>query len=668
MEQPVILCGLGQLGKRVLEHFRAAGIPIVVIDNRASAHDPFLKSVTLVSGDCQSREKLEQAGVARARGVVIVTSNDLVNISTALMVRHLNPNLRVVVRLFNQNLVTRLGKALANVHAFSTSALTAPLIALTALAGDALGTFTLEDGRRQVVELTVSADSPLLNQTIAEAAAKHQAQVLAHLPGRGEDRLLADIDLLTRLASGDRVVVCGKPEDLGPLLEGLEDEVLPHLLWAGWPKRLGRVIWRMLMEVDLSVKICGAILATVILISTLVYHLAIMPNKSWSHALFQTITVIATGSELRERDHPEDWQQVFVSCLRIGGVALIASFTAIFTNFLLRARLGGALEIRRIPDGGHVIVCGLGNVGYRVVEELVQYGERIVAIEPSTDNRFLATARRLGAAVIMADATIPEVLRQANGATARAVVAVTNNELANLEIALLARDMNPKQRVVVRLTDPQLAKPLREEARIRFAVSIPNLAAPAFLAAFFGDRVRSVFVVGGHMLTVVDMVVQPHDPFLDGKPVRVLAIDCHFVPVTLVAADGSVRQQPLRQALGQGDRLTVIVAMKDLEGLLRRQPAASDWAVDVTAFTLPARSVVLELLRGQQGLSAEAAEAKLGQLPFCARANLTQGQAEDFLADLKHEGVTGKLRSLKGIIPKAVEPLSWKEKHQINPS
>src|SRR5207244_1734590 len=81
-----------------------------------------------------------------SRGFLILTSDDLVNISTGLMVRHLNHGVRIVMRMFNQNLITRLGKAVHNVYGLSTSALAAPLIALIARTGEALGTFRLEDG------------------------------------------------------------------------------------------------------------------------------------------------------------------------------------------------------------------------------------------------------------------------------------------------------------------------------------------------------------------------------------------------------------------------------------------------------------------------------------------------------------------------------------------
>src|SRR5439155_9119114 len=146
--QHFILCGLGRVGWRVLEHLRAAGARVVVIDNRCRPDDPRLAGASLVIGDCRAQEALTQADVAHARGVLIVTSDDLVNLSAALMVRHLNPAVRVVVRMFNQTLIARLGGALGNVRALSTSALAGPLLALIARTGEALGTFELENGHR----------------------------------------------------------------------------------------------------------------------------------------------------------------------------------------------------------------------------------------------------------------------------------------------------------------------------------------------------------------------------------------------------------------------------------------------------------------------------------------------------------------------------------------
>jgi Trk K+ transport system NAD-binding subunit len=649
MTQPVILCGLGRVGSRVLDYLRAAGVPVVVVDNHCAPGDPRLGDARLVQGDCRRREVLEEAGVAEARGVLILTSDDLINISTALMVRHLHANVRVVLRLFNQVLIPRLGKAVANVFALSTSALTAPVLALTALSGDTLGAFALEDGRRQVADLTVGEQSAIRGRTIAEVAARYRVLILAHLPAAGGSHILLDVDQAARLGPDDHLIVCGEPRDLMPLLDQVADEVLPHLRWAGWLRRNGRALWRTLSEIDLAVKICTGVLVGVILLSTLVYFFGIHEGKrSVADALYRTVSVMATGADMHERELTVGWQKVFVSFLRIAGAALVASFTAIVTNFLLRARLGGALEIRRIPDGGHVVVCGLGNVGFRVVEELRRAGEPVVVIERARDGKFMATARRLGIAIIVGDAAVMEVLRQAKAATARAVVAATDSELVNLEVALLARELNPRQRVVLRLSDTHLAETLRDAANIRLALSIPALAAPAFVAALFGDRVQSLFLVAGRQLAVVELVVQPEDPFLSEQTVRTLSIDYGFLPVSLARADRSFTQQSVNSCLYVGDRLTVIAQLSDLDRLLRRERVPADWAVEVTGFNLPARPLVAELLRKQRGLSAEAADEVVGHLPVCVGSRLTRGQAEELSQTLAREGIKAEPRQVDG--------------------
>jgi Trk K+ transport system NAD-binding subunit len=587
MEQrPVILCGLGRVGGRVLEYLRATGLPIVVVDHSCAADDPRLEDVQLISGDCRRRDVLEQAGVASARGVLILTSDDLVNISTALMIRRIHADVRVVVRMFNQNLIARLGKAVHNVYALSTSTLTAPLLALTALTGQALGTFRLDgiaDGRRQIAEIVVAAGSPLHGSTVAGAAARLQGPILAHCPAGGIACFLGDVAADTRVYAGDRLAVCASPHHLAEFVA--EDEgAKPGLLWAGVLRRWARIGWKTLTEMDVAVKICSIVLVTVICFSAFIFYFTVeresRTRRTVADALFRTISLIATGADMRESDFGDSGLlKLFVAGLRLFGAALIAAFTAIVTNYLLRARLGGALEVRRIPDSGHVVVCGLGNIGYRVVEELVTAGEPAVAIELTQDGRFVATARRLGVAVVTGDATVREVLRQAHVPSARAVVAVTNSDLVNLEVALLVRELNPKQRIVVRMSDPNLAETLREAANVRFALSVPTLAAPAFVAALFGDRVSSVFLVGGRLLAALDVQVQPGDALLVGRSVHEAAADYRILPVALVDAEGQMRSQSLDARLAVGDRLVGIAALADLERLLSRSPAVRDQPV-----------------------------------------------------------------------------------------
>lgn len=651
MERPIVLCGLGRMGTKVLEYLSAAHLKVIVVDNTCRPDDPRLRGARLIAGDCRRREVLEAAGVAEADGVLILTADDLLNISTALMVRSLNPDVRIGVRMFNQHLIGRLGQTIGNVFALSTSLLVAPILALTALTGQGLATFGLDgqaDSRRQVAEIPVGPGSELLERTIATVIGPRRATAVAHWSTAGGTscwRLLLEVDVEARLAVGDRLVICGEPHAVAGLLATAGEEELPDLLWAGWLRRMARVARRTLAEIDRPVLICGLIFVVVLVISTIIMHIR---YPQLHHAFLRTIGIIATAGALPV-DEIKDWPglEVFVSVLRVFGALLMAAFTAIVTNYLLRARLRGALELRRIPEGGHHIVCGVGTVGFRVIEELIRHGERVVGIERNPDSRFISTARRLGAAVIVGDAAITEVLRQANAATAHSVIAATNNDLTNLAVAMQVRETNPHHRVVLLLSDPQFAQMMHEAARVQMAASVPALAAPAFVAGLFGDRVLTIFQVGGHLLAVIDLVIQEKDA-LAGQSVRAVAVDFRVQPVAMVPAAATPPWPLLNARLGPGDRLAAIVRLTDLEPLLRRRPVSAAWAVDVTACPLPIRPWLAGLLRTFRGCGQEEAEQAVEQLPLRLGTHLSRGQGEDLLAQLARQRVAAQLVAMDG--------------------
>ncbi len=636
MDRPVVLCGLGRMGWRVLESLRSADQPVTVIDTHPPADDPRLAGLTVVAGDCRRPDVLEKAGVREARAVLIATGDDLVNVSAALLVRQLNADARVVLRMFNQNLLDRLGGAVKNTVALSVSGMVAPLLALTAATGEALGAFKLDTGAQQIAEFVVADGTDPAGRTLTDVASQYRFVPLAVAPAAGEPRFLLDVRGDTRLSPGDRVVVAGPPAALRPLLEKVRGDLLPGVRWAGTVRRWVRTAVTTLGEVDLSVKVITPVLFVALFASTLTFRYGL--DSTWADGVYQTVSVMATGAELRGDQRPA-WAKVFLSGLKLVGAALVAGFTAILTQYLIRAKLGGALEVRRVPDGGHVVVCGLGNVGYRCVEELVALGERVVAIDKINDNPFIATCRRKGVPAFVGSATVAEVLRQARTDTAKAVVAVTDSELANLEVALLVKDMNPASRVVVRLSDPLFAGALREAAGVRHAVAVPAIAAPAFAAALFGDSVQTLVTALGRTLVVVEFAPQPDDPCLAGKSLRAAAVDYRFLPLAL---NGQSPTAIPDRRLKPGDRITAVAELPDMERLLRREPAAKDRRVIVEAFPKTAREALLPVIRAARRCSQEEADKVLGSPPFVAAAGLTRGEADALLSQLGRERVSAR--------------------------
>lgn len=637
MERPVVLCGLGRVGWRVLASLRAAGLTVVVVDINTSPDDPRLAGVTAFKGDCRRTELLDAAGVKDARAVVIATSDDLVNISTALQVRRMNPTARVVVRMFNQNLVARFHGAVKNTVALSVSALIAPMLALTAVTGDALGAFRLDDGPRQISELAVTAESGLVGRRVADLAGEYNLVPLAHLPPDAEPRYLRAVDANALLAAGDRLIVCGPPHALLKLLQKIRGDLLPGVEWAGALRRWLRTARRTLLEVDLAVKIITPILFVTILASTLTFRYGVGTN--WGDGLYRTVTVVATGGELPGENKPE-WVKVFLSVLKLAGAALVAGFTAILTNYLIRARLGGALEVRHVPDSGHVVICGLGNIGYRLVLELTAMGERVVAIDKVADGPFVSIVRGKGVPTLVGDATVPEVLKQARAGAAKVVIAATSSELANIEIALLVRETNPKQRVIVRLNDPQFAEAVREAADIRHAISVPALAAPAFAAAVYGDTVQTLVTANGHTLVVIDLVVNDADDYLNGRSPHALALDYSLFPLALAGHDlGTARGYRLKV----GDKLTVVAQLSDFERLLRLEKPPAVHSVKVEECPPSARDAVLALVHAYRHVSPEEAPLWLNGKPFVLASGLTLGEARELLEQLERAKATARV-------------------------
>lgn len=132
---------------------------------------------------------------------------------------------------------------------------------------------------------------------------------------------------------------------------------------------------------------------------------------------------------------------------------------------------------------GHVIVCGLGRVGYRVVRWLLDLGEDVVVLERDPNGGFVDQVRGWSVPVLTADARRPEVLRDAGVMTCSAICPLTGDDLMNLAVATEARALRPELKVVLRTFDERLGANLEAGFDIHTAFSAAALAAPAFAAA-----------------------------------------------------------------------------------------------------------------------------------------------------------------------------------------
>lgn len=174
-----------------------------------------------------------------------------------------------------------------------------------------------------------------------------------------------------------------------------------------------------------------------------------------------------------------------------------------FSTFRKEGNLGVWIQMLASTSRQHVILCGLGTVGYRVLEELLAVGEQVFVIERSEHNEFVTLARSKGVEVLIADARAENQLRTLNLDHARAIIIATNDDLANLEIAMDVREMNSTIPIVLRLFDQRLADKVGHLIGIELSVSTSKLAAPLFASAALDKRVVGTHRVGDRLLVVI---------------------------------------------------------------------------------------------------------------------------------------------------------------------
>lgn len=204
----------------------------------------------------------------------------------------------------------------------------------------------------------------------------------------------------------------------------------------------------------------------------------------------------------------------------------------------------------------HIVVCGLGNVGVRVVEALAKLGAPVVAIERRRAESFGEMVEALGVPVIYGDARRDELLIDAGIRKAKAVVCATDDDLTNLEVAIDARRENPGIRVVMRMFDQRVAGKMRSALDVDETFSTSALAGPLVALQATEPGVRGVYHLEDGSLRV-DMEI-PLPPRWHGRNVAACedAVDGRIVGVRRGGAFMRARHDT---TLEEGDVLTLDV-------------------------------------------------------------------------------------------------------------
>lgn len=534
-----VVCGDNPLAYRLVKELvtRFGAEVTVILPSKTRNQGPKLGRLTgvrLMEAAEPDDVALRAAGVAEARALALVNQDDVANIHAALRAYDLNPDLRLVIRMFNTSLGFRIRTLFADCAVLSDSAMAAPSFVAAAL-GEVAPSHVRLPGRTLYVARR------------EEVPARLVVCGLADTTGSNTRMLPADQD------NADLVLALADGPPVDPLARHRSGRVAA--MWRQTRFLLGNNLVR------LVVVLVGLIVLGLVLMAT-------VGHAGFGGALYQTLLDAAGDAVPDARFRAFD--KVVQLVITLSGLALIPVATAVVVDGLVRARLAEpGLDPERFAD--HVVVVGLGNVGTRVVAQLHDLGISVVCVEADEQARGVSLARRLGVPVVVGDATRDDTLRSAAVATSSALLVLTSSDVVNLETALQGRALREDLRVVLRLFDDDLAKRVERTLGIAISRSVSRLAASAFAAAMVERQVIGTMSIGRAVMLIADVPVVTGSP-LAGQPVgaanepdeaRVIALQHRGVGDLDWAPDPGHVLSPL-------DRVIVVATRAGLGRLLAR--------------------------------------------------------------------------------------------------
>jgi len=243
------------------------------------------------------------------------------------------------------------------------------------------------------------------------------------------------------------------------------------------------------------------------------------PTLDFGKAVYHVFLMIFFQCQLA---FPDDGRlRVLFYVVPLLGLGLIVEGFVRFGVLVFNKQMRGEVWQKVVAStySDHVIVCGLGHVGFRVVEQLLRQGEDVVVI--GMESKFVERMKSREVPVLLGDAREETLLKEAGVERAKAVIVGTDDDLANLEIAMNARSLNGGVRIIVRMFDAEMARKVEHGLGIEMAFSTSALAAPHVALSALDRKVIHSFYVGDTLLTLAEASLDPSSPFV-GKSLEEL--------------------------------------------------------------------------------------------------------------------------------------------------
>jgi hypothetical protein len=390
--------------------------------------------------------ELRRALAGNIDSVAVLSKDDHVSLRLALIIENARPGMPLVVTVFGKIVATQLQRAVPNARVVSMAQLVVPSLAGPCFHEDLLSVSRRPEG---LMGVRLRDDEPEL-----VPIEPHRTPLL--------QRLLAN---------------------LGALLDPFE--LSARILLTGL---LGFLF---ILALDTTVLSVGL-------------------GEPIVEAFYAATKTIVTVGPNPIVDHGDRWLKIFSSVCMLAGLGFTAIFTAGVVDRLLSRRLAAIVGRRAVPRRNHVVVVGLGQVGLRLCLFLRELGVPVLAVEVNPESYHVNRAKDYGIPVVIGRGGSRFLLRRLSLRHARALAAVTSDEVENISIVVAASGMREDLRTILRAGRGEVVN----ETRSLFKIGV----------------VRDVYRIGGTLMAAAALGSDVDDGFLHGKTVYLIHPDGRLEP------------------------------------------------------------------------------------------------------------------------------------------
>ncbi|HEV2769496.1 MAG TPA: NAD-binding protein [Solirubrobacteraceae bacterium] len=362
--------------------------------------------------------------------VVVIAKEDVLSLRYALVVEAVKPGVPLVVTVYGQIMATQLERAVENVRVMSLADIAAPVLAAPCF----------------------------------------------------DERLLS-LRRTTNGFSGVRVTD-GKPEIVPIESSGRRRG-----------QRLITSVGSLVRPFEPSARILSSgLLALVLLLVVDTLAVAVVLDQPLVDAFYAMTKILVTVGPNPVIDQGPGWFKVFSAVMILATLGFTAVFTAGIIERILDRRLTTILGRRMVPRKNHVVVVGLGQVGLRLCLLLRDLGIPVLGIDSDIDSYNVARAKEYGLPVVIGRGGDRFLLARLSLRRARALAAVTGQEVENISIAVTAHGMTENLRTVLHAGRGEVTR----ETRSLFSVGV----------------IRDIYRVGGAVLAAAALGSDASDGFV----------------------------------------------------------------------------------------------------------------------------------------------------------